>query len=189
VYVPYRTNPGLGPMLMVRGQGERALLTSLVRETVQALDSDVAVFRITPLEELMTQSRWGHRVFGVMFTLFAVIALVLSAVGMYAVTAYSVTQRTQEIGVRMALGAEARQVVWLFLHRTVVPLGTGLVLGLGGALWIGTLMRTFLVQTSSNDPFTLGAVAILLAAVSMLACIGPARRAARLDPVRTLRYE
>lgn len=89
----------------------------------------------------------------------------------------------------MALGATARQVVWLFVRRAMTPLGAGLALGAGGAFWIGMLMRGFLVQTSSTDPLTLLSTAVLLVLVALLACVSPARRAARLDPVRALRYE
>ena len=129
--------------------------------------------------------KWPFRVFGTMFTLFALIALLLSSVGLYAVTAYSVPQRTQEIGVRMALGAQAVQVAWLFLRRACVQLA----LGLGGAFGVGRLLRSLLVQTSSRDPITLASIAILLAVVSVAACLGPARRATRLDPLVALRYE
>jgi putative ABC transport system permease protein len=174
---------------MVRGQGEPAALTSLVREEVRALDRDLAVSRVRPLDLWMSQSRWGHRVFGTMFGLFAAIALVLSAVGLYAVTAYSVTQRTQEIGVRMALGAQASQVVWLFVRRAVTPLVVGLAAGLAGALGVGRLMRGFLVQTSATDLFTLVTIAALVIVVAIAACLLPARRATRLDPVAALRYE
>jgi len=133
--------------------------------------------------------QWPFRVFGTMFTLFALIALLLSSVGLYAVTAYSVAQRTQEIGVRMALGAQAVQVAWLFLRRACVQLTLGLALGLGGAFAVGRLLRSLLVQTSSRDPITLASIAILLAVVSVAACLGPARRATRLDPLVALRYE
>jgi predicted permease len=189
VYLPYRTNPGLGPMLMIRGQGEPTALTSLVREEVRALDPDLAVSRVRPLDVWMRQSRWGYRVFGTMFGLFAAIAVVLSAVGLYAVTAYSVTQRTREIGVRMALGAQARQVAWLFVQRAVTPLVVGVGGGLAGALGVGRVMRGFLVQTSATDPFTLVMIAALVIVVAIAACLLPAWRATRLDPVAALRYE
>jgi putative ABC transport system permease protein len=124
-----------------------------------------------------------------MFAIFAVIALVLSAVGLYAVTAYSVTQRTQEIGVRMALGAQPQQVWWLIIRRGLMQLGVGLVIGLAGAVGVGKLLQSTLVQTSATDPVTLGSIVAVLTAVALAACFWPARGATRLDPVIALRYE
>lgn len=137
----------------------------------------------------MTQSRWGHRVFGGMLTVFASIALALAGVGLYAVTAYAVVQRTHEIGVRMALGARAGAVVWLFVRQALLPLGIGLGMGLAGALGVGRLLQSFLIQTSPTDGMTLLGIAVVLTAVSAAACVFPARRATRLDPVTALRYE
>jgi putative ABC transport system permease protein len=133
--------------------------------------------------------RWPFRVFGTMFAIFAGIALVLSAVGLYAVTAYSVTQRTAEIGVRTALGAQPDDVMWLLLRRSLVQLGIGLPLGIAGAFGVGRLLQSALMQTSTRDPVTIGSIATLMIAVSIAACVRPARRAMRLDPVKALRYE
>ena len=129
------------------------------------------------------------KVIGTMFATFAVIALALSAIGLYAVTAYSVTQRTAELGVRMALGAQPAQVMWLVLRRALVQLAIGLPLGLAGAFGVGRLLQTLLVQTSAHDPATIGSIAVLMIAVSLVACMWPARRATQLDPVSALRYE
>ena len=117
------------------------------------------------------------------------IALVLSAVGLYAVTAYSVSQRTQELGVRMALGAQPTQVLWLVLRRGLLQLAIGLPLGVAGAFGVGKLLESLLVQTSTRDPLTLVSISVLMVVVSVAACIWPARRATRLDPVTALRYE
>jgi ABC-type antimicrobial peptide transport system permease subunit len=124
-----------------------------------------------------------------MFAIFAGIALVLSAVGLYAVTAYSVIQRTPEIGVRMALGAQPPQVMWLVLRRALVQLAVGLPIGVAGAFGVGRLLQSLLVQTSTRDPVTIGTIVALMVGVSIGACIWPARRATRLDPVSALRYE
>jgi putative ABC transport system permease protein len=129
------------------------------------------------------------RVFGSMFTIFAVIALILSAVGLYAVTAYSVSQRTSEIGIRMALGAQPEQVLWLVLRRSLLQLAIGLPVGIAGALGVGRLLQSLLVQTSSRDPLTIAVIALVMVVVSVAACFWPARKATRLDPVTALRYE
>ena len=113
----------------------------------------------------------------------------LSAVGLYGVTAYAVTRRTQEIGVRMALGARAGQVGWMVLRRGVVQLGLGLAIGLWGALTVGRLLESWLVDTPPADPVTQASVAVLLGGVAVVACLLPARRAARLDPLAALRHE
>jgi putative ABC transport system permease protein len=181
--------PSQVPTLMVRSDGPLAATTSLLRQEFLALDSDMPLFNVRTMDEVLARQRWPFRVFGSMFAIFAVIALVLSGVGLYAVTAYSVSQRTQEIGVRMALGAQAAQVRWLILRRALVHLVIGLAIGLAGAAGVGRLLRTLLVQMTPNDPITLVGIASILVGVSVAACYWPARRATRLDPVVALRYE
>src|SRR5258705_6605064 len=126
--------------LLVRAQGDPAALTTDVRRTLQDIEPDLPLFQVQTLDENLARQRWPFRVFGSMFVIFALIALVLSAVGLYAVTAYSVTQRTQEIGIRMALGAQAGQVRWLILRRSLIQLAVGLMIGLPGAYGVGRLL-------------------------------------------------
>jgi ABC-type antimicrobial peptide transport system permease subunit len=115
--------------------------------------------------------------------------LILAAVGLYAVTAYAVTQHTREIGVRVVLGAAPGQVIALFLRRGAVQLGIGLVIGVSGAFGVGRLLQSLLVQTSPRDPLTLVTIVALLTIVAAVACIIPARRATRVDPLHALRHE
>jgi predicted permease len=188
-YVPYRTDPQRFVFLVVRGQGDPAALTSLVREQMRAIEPDLPLFGILTLDQMLAQMRFSFRVFGSMFAVFAVIALVLSAVGLYAVTAYAVSQRTTEIGVRMALGAQSSQVLWLMMGQALWQLAIGLPIGVAGAFAVGRLLQSVLAQTNGRDPVTVAAIAVLMAAVSMAACFWPARRATRLDPVAALRNE
>jgi putative ABC transport system permease protein len=189
VYVPYRVDPQRFMTLLVRTRSDPATITPLVREEMRLLEPDLPLFGIQTLDKLLAQIRWPMRVFGSMFAIFALIALVLSAVGLYAVTAYSVSQRTAEIGVRMALGAQAPQVLWLVLRRALVQLAIAVPIGIVGAFGVGRLLQVLLVQTSARDPVTIAAIAALMIVVSVNACFWPARRATRLDPVRALRYE
>jgi predicted permease len=188
VYVPARADAS-DLMLIVAARSTPDLVAPLIRAEVSALDEEIALNAVLPLDQAMTQSRWGHRVFGGMLTAFAFVGLLLAAVGLYAVTAFAVVQRTQEIGVRMALGARSNGVVWLFLKRAALPVGVGIAVGLAGALAIGRLLQRFLIQTSPTDPAILLGIAVLLAAVSLAAVLFPARRATGLDPLAALRYE
>jgi putative ABC transport system permease protein len=189
VYQPYRVqSPGI-MNIIARSQVAPTSLTPLVREAVQAVDSDLPVFNVQTMDELLAQNRWPFRVFGTMFAIFAFIALVLSAVGIYAVTSYSVTQRTQEIGVRMALGAQAREVSWLILRRGLVQLAIGLTIGIALSWFAGAPLRSVLVQVPPRDPVTLAVILSVLIVVTLAACLIPARRATRLDPLTALRIE
>jgi ABC-type antimicrobial peptide transport system permease subunit len=143
------------------------------------------------LDDLLAASdeRVGLRVFGTMFVLFAFLALLLATVGLYAVTAYAAAQRTREIGVRVALGAQATHIWWLVTRSAALQLGLGLSIGMVGAIGIGESLERILVGTDALDPVTLFAVAGLLAVIGFSACLLPARRAMRLDPAAVLRNE
>ena len=184
-YLPFRTDPRGFMNLLVRSAGDPNLMTPILREEVRAIDPDLPLFGIRTMDAALEQSRWTFRIFGSMFTIFALIALTLSAVGLYAVTAYAVSQRTQEIGLRMALGAQRDQVAWLFLRRSFIQLAIGLTLGVAGAFGVGALFSStnLLVQNSGRDPITIGGIALLLALVAVAASVLPARRATRLDPM------
>jgi predicted permease len=191
VYVPYFSGPNMGRTLavIVRASGGTAAAVPLIRQAVLELDADIPVFNVRTMDELLAQRRWQYRVFGGMFAVFAAIALLLAAVGLYAVMAYSVTQRTQEIGVRMVLGAPPGDVVWLFLRRAFVLVAIGLTVGMSGAFGVGRLLQSILVQSTGRDVPVLLSISLLMIVVAVTACVWPARRATRLNPVAALRYE
>ena len=189
VYLPYRQDAPRAASLVVRSALPPASIMEAVRREVRAIDEDQPVFTIQTVEEMLAAGRWPYRIFGSLFVVLGVIALVLSCVALYAVMAYSVTQRTQEIGVRMALGARRQQVSWLILRRGFVQLAIGLPLGLAGALALGVVLQGILVDLLPGDPLTLAAVTVLLSIVSVAACLIPALRATRIDPVVALRAE
>jgi putative ABC transport system permease protein len=190
-YVPHLENLTMarGAILLARTRSDPAKAAQILREEIRVVDPDMALFNMRTLDDTLAQQRWLYRVFGTMFVAFAAIALVLAAVGLYAVTAYSVTQYTREIGVRMVLGAQPLQVVWLFLRRAFVQLGIGLAIGLAAAFGVGRLLQGLLVQTSARDPVTLVSIVALLTVVALAACVWPARRATHLDPLVALRHE
>ena len=148
-----------------------------------------AVRRQYPSTTTWPSNAGQYQVFGSMFVIFAVIALVLSAVGVYAITAYGVTQRTPEIGVRLALGASSGQISWLILKGGLWQLGIGLGLGLVGAYGVTMGLASFVAQIPQQDPVTLVSITLLLTAVTVAACLIPARRATRLDPLKALRVD
>jgi putative ABC transport system permease protein len=189
VYVPYRYDPPASAALLVRTSLPPQTIADAVRRGVQAIDPDQPVFTIQTLDQVIAQDRWPFRVFGTMFTIFALIALVLSAAGLFGVVAYSVTQRRQEIGVRMALGANGRQVMWLILKRGLSQLVIGLGIGLAAAAASSQLLRSVLVGISPTDPITFATIAMVLSIVSVAACLIPARRAARVGPLVALRTD
>ena len=154
---------------------------------MRALDPNLPVFDVATMDQALAEGRRFPGLLVSLFTTFALIALGLSAVGLYAITSYGVTQRTQEIGVRMALGAAARQVRWLILRRALAQLAFGLMLGAVGAAVLTRVL--ILAHVSSADPATLVSVAALFAAVSSIAALAAANRATRLDPLVALRFE
>ncbi len=174
---------------MVRTSADVGSVTPILRETMSAVQPDLPLFDIMTMDQYLTDLRVAFRVFGSMFSVFAGIALLLSAVGLYSVTAHSVTQRTQEIGIRVAHGAHPRQVTWLVLRRALIQLAIGLPVGLAGAVGVGQLLQSLLVQTSPADPLMLGTIVLVLAVVAVAACVIPAQRAARLDPMVAFRVE
>jgi putative ABC transport system permease protein len=187
VFVPHRQDPPAGGALMIRSRLDPAAMMNAVRREVALVDPDQPVFSVQTMEQMHAEATWPFRVFGTLFAAFALIALVLSAVGLYAVMAYSVTQRTPEIGVRMALGADRGQISWLVLRRGLVQLGIGLGLGLAGAFSLSQVLTQVLAGISPTDPVTFTTITVLLTTVALAACLIPARRATQVDPLVALR--
>src|SRR4051812_938819 len=189
VYVPIRTEAPAFVNLMVRSRLAPGSVVSAVRAEMQALDPDQPVSQIRTFDDMMKQQMWAYQVFGGLFAIFAGIALVMSAVGLYGVMAYSVTQRTAELGVRMALGAGSGSLIWLIFRRGLWQMGIGLGLGLAAAFAVSRVLQTLLVDITATDPVTFGTIPVLLAAVATAACLIPARRATRVDPLVALRAD
>lgn len=189
IYVPYRTKPAADYGIMVRTGRNPKTLTSGIRAAIQGIDRNLAVYGVRTLDEQFDFQRWPYRVFGTLFTVFALIALVLSSVGLYATMAYSVTRRTREIGVRMAMGASTGNVLRMVLSQGLRQLGIGLVVGLAGAFGLARVLKTLLVGVTPTDPATFATISGVLIAVGILACWLPARAAMKVDPMVALRYE
>ena len=187
VYTAYRQNLMGGMEILVRTRVPPAAAGEIVRRTVQAIDSDLAVRALRPLEQSLWFRNWRHRVFGAMFAIFAAIALVLASVGLYAVIAHSVSQRTREIGVRMALGATSPDILRLVFGQAMMRFAIGLAIGLGGAMATTSVLESMLVGVTASDPLTLVVVSAILGAAGVAGCSIPARRAIRVDPVIALR--
>jgi putative ABC transport system permease protein len=189
MYVPHRQDAPAFTSILVRSRLDVGSVMNATRREVAALDPDQPVFTAQTLDEMMRQMTWPYRVFGSLFLIFAAIALVMSAVGLYAVMAYSVTQRHAEIGIRMALGAGLRQVSWLILRRGLAQTAAGLAIGLAAAFLLSGALKAVLVQITPTDPITFVSITVLLGVVAVLACILPARRASMVDPLVALRSE
>lgn len=184
-FVPYRFEPQGGSFLTIRGQRT----ATAVRAEVAQLDGELPLANTGTLAEFFERSRWYLRVFGTLFTVFAVLALGMAALGIYAVIAHSIGRRTKEIGVRLALGADRWTILRLVAGRGLLQLGLGLSIGLAGAIFACRLMGPLLQGVAPNDPLTFGVVIAGLLTAGLSACAIPARKAAALDPLTALRYE
>ena len=187
VYIPLRQETPSSASLLVRSPLPPASVMDAVRREVQQIDPDQPVFPIQTVTEVVAADRWWQRTWGLTFGLLAAIGLLLSSVGLSAVMICAVTARTQEIGVRLALGAQRRQVRWLILRRGVAQLAIGTTLGLAGSLLLRRLLPAGIEGISSHDPIALGGIVLVLSVIGVVACLEPARRATRVDPIVTLR--
>ncbi len=194
-YVPYKRAEELGRAMpssanfVIRSTGDPLTLVKAVRKEVAALDSQIPVKEFTLVRDRLRGSTTRQRLYVQLLTSFAVTGLILAVTGIYGLISYSVSRRTQEVGVRMALGAERCDVIKLVIRKGLVLIGVGLVIGVAGALALTRVLRSLLFGVAPTDPMTFIAVSLLLAAVGLIACYIPARRAARIDLMMALRYE
>ena len=189
VYLPFRQEPAETMSMIARTRVPPETLGNTFRREVWALDSNLTLWNAAPLEEILKGRYWNSQFYGSLFLLFAIVALLLASVGLYAVTSHSVSQRTQEIGVRVALGGTAGDIRRLVFGQGMLPVGIGLVAGLGASLTVNRLLEASRVQVSPWDPVTLAVVAAVLILAALLGCFFPARRAMRVDPVVALRHD
>jgi putative ABC transport system permease protein len=188
-YQPYQQESGGNMAVVTRATGDPASLTATMRDEVAALDKDLPLFDARPMAEVVAISVWDDKYLGILFGLFAALALCLAAVGIYGVVSYSVAQRTREIGVRVALGAQTGDVIRMITRQGLTLAGLGAAIGLGGAALAAQLMKSLLFNVSAIDPATFTLLPLSLLAVALAACWLPARRAAKVDPMVALRRE
>jgi len=189
LYLPYAQRPTPNQTLVVRAAVEPTALVAAVRNEVRALDKDLPLYGIRTMEEYLDESVAARRLNMLLLGVFAGIALVLAAVGIYGVISHSVTERTREIGIRLALGAQTRNVLTMVIGQGMKLALAGVLIGLGAALALTRLMEALLFGVSATDSLTFIGIALLLTVVALLACYIPARRATKVDPMVALRYE
>ncbi|MGH9753501.1 MAG: FtsX-like permease family protein [Blastocatellia bacterium] len=188
-YWPHPELTYSGMTFVIRTQGEPTAVANAARNVIRMLDPEQPVADVRTMESLIGTSVARARFNTLLLTIFAMVALLLAGVGIYGVMAYSVAQRTREIGVRMALGARATDVLKLVVRRGMTLALTGVAIGVVASFALTRLMKTLLFNVSETDPLTFIGIPLLLAFVAMLACLIPARRAAKVDPMIALRYE
>jgi putative ABC transport system permease protein len=189
MYLPHAQTPSGGMTVVVRAAGDPAGYTSGVRGKVWEVDPNLPVFAVRSMAEVVDRRTAGTRATAQIMGVLAGVALMLAAVGIYGVISYSVSQRTHEIGIRMALGASPRDIFKLVVRQGVILVGSGLLLGLVGALALARVMSSVLFGVTSTDVTTYAGTVLVLVGAALLACYIPARRATRVDPLVALRYE
>ncbi len=189
MYDSYSQDPGLFATVVVRTAVEPLSLSEPVRQAIWKVDADQPMWKIRTVDFLVNRSTADRKFLMALMGIFAALALILTIIGLYGVISYLVNQRTQEIGIRMALGAQLGDIMRMVLKQGMFLVLTGVALGLAGAWLLTRLMGRLLYQVSATDPVTFAVIAILLIAVALIACYVPARRATKVDPLLALRYE
>lgn len=186
-YIPIaQSDVANGVRIAIRTRGEPAALTSLVRSAVTSLDNDLAIYEVETMRHVIHRQTWFYTTFGTFFMAFGLCALFLAAAGLYGVMSFAVTQRTREMGVRSALGAQGRQLIFLVMRKSVIRLAIGLFLGLGLALLASGVLQPVLYHVNPRDVVVFVVVPITLGITSLVASFLPARRVTRIDPVIAL---
>ena len=188
-FVPLAQNHQSFVSIAVQTNGPPMAILPEVRRTVNSLNPDIPLYFIYTMDAAIARPTWYIRVFGTMFMIFGIIALFLASVGLYAVMSFSVSRRVREVGIRMALGARGADVIRMVFRQGIWQLGIGMVLGLALAAGVAQLTQVILFDVQPRDPTIFGGVAAVLAASGLLACLVPARRATRVDPLVALRAE
>jgi predicted permease len=190
VYASLQQNHSNFVSIAVRAsRGDAMTMASGLRDAVASLDPDIPLYWVYSMREALARPQWFYRVFGTMFMIFGAIALFLAGIGLYAVMAFSVSRRTRELGIRMALGAQARDVIQLVMRQGAWQLGIGTVVGLLLAVGVSQLLDILLFETPPRDLTVFGSVVLVLIAAGFTACFIPARRATTVDPLEALRQE
>ena len=189
VYLPFRQNPLRTMAIVVDTQGDPAVVGPVLRHEISQIDASQAVYDIVTMDKMLDRFVAEPKFNMVLLALFAGLALLLSTVGIYGVISYSVSQRTQEMGIRMALGASRADVLRLVLTQTFRLVGSGLIVGSAASFLATRALSGLLFHIGMYDPFTFVVIALLLSLVALLAGYVPARRATRVDPMVALRYE
>lgn len=189
MYVPYQQFAPFTGILVARTEASPMSLVGAIKEQIWAIDSDQPVFRISTMEQILSESVTGQRFNTLLIAAFAAVALLLASVGIYGVMSYSVSQSTQELGIRLALGAQRSDIIHLVVGKGLALTLAGIGLGVAGAFALTRLLSSMLFEVSTTDPATFIVVSLLLTGVAVLACYLPARRATRIDPMIALRYE
>jgi putative ABC transport system permease protein len=211
VYFPHAQVPSVFSVLTIRTRSDAASMTDAVKQQIWSIDKDQPIQDVLTIEQIVQNAVWQLRFSMALLGVFAGVALLLGAAGIYAIMSYSVSRRQHEIGIRMAMGAEKQDVIRMVVGHALKLASLGVVLGLAGAFaltralsswfqgmgaaesdvqqWLPSAQRGFLYGVSAQDPITFSAIALVLLAIAVLASVIPARRAAQVDPLVALRYE
>jgi ABC-type antimicrobial peptide transport system permease subunit len=189
IYRPIAQNHSRFLYVVARSNGQPMQLTNPVRAAVASLDPDIPLYWVYPLREAIARPLWFIRIFGTMFMIFGFIALFLASIGLYAVMSFSVSRRTREVGIRMALGARSGDVVRMIFRQGAMQLAVGMTVGIAVALGMSQLLQMLLLDVNPRDPMIYSGVVFTLVATGLLACLIPARRATKVDPLTALRSE
>jgi predicted permease len=190
-YLPYQQHPdNVGRMVVeLRTFADPTGIVNQARAAVASLDPNLPLIEVRTMTQQIDSSLSNERIFARLTAGFGLLALLLASIGIYGIMTYTVARRTSEIGIRMALGARADQVLSMVLREVSWMALAGVAMGVGGALWLGRFLSAMLYGLKPSDPLTLITAAALLTIIALLAALGPARRASRIDPIRALRHE